>query len=230
VLAGGGGRTILLSTGVAAAITESISMGAIGYTSTVAYRDYYTATTPLSGPRNNPLLSTMLTLRADGSSSCAGASDSRRTARPGRGDHHGQSRALARHGRAAASISARAEPPVDHVFVRTARPKAAAAVRIGAELGLQKRAELAGLLRGCFARVEPWLQAGKYVSAVASGLAKRNGWTIAEQAGDRTPDKTQRLLNRAAGDTFAAMGGWCGGSRWRGWMRRLAGRGAAVAW
>src|SRR5205807_7562775 len=43
VLAGGGGRTILLSAGFAAAITESISMGAVGYTSTVADRDYYTA-------------------------------------------------------------------------------------------------------------------------------------------------------------------------------------------
>ena len=43
MLAGGGGRTILLSTGLAAAITESISMGAAGYTSTVADRDYYTA-------------------------------------------------------------------------------------------------------------------------------------------------------------------------------------------
>jgi SRSO17 transposase len=55
-------------------------------------------------------------------------------------------------------------------------------------------------------RTEPWLQAGKYVAAVASGMAKRNGWTIAEQAGDRTPQRTQRLLNRAAWDAFAAMG------------------------
>jgi len=55
-------------------------------------------------------------------------------------------------------------------------------------------------------RVEPWLQAGKYVTAVTSGMAKRNGWTIAERAGDRSPDRTQRLLNRAAWDTFAAMG------------------------
>ena len=70
----------------------------------------------------------------------------------------------------------------------------------------QKRAELVGLLRGCFVRVEPWLQAGKYVAAVASGIAERNGWTIAEQAGDRTPQRTQRLLNRAVWDTFAAMG------------------------
>ena len=55
-------------------------------------------------------------------------------------------------------------------------------------------------------RPEPWLQAGKYVGALVSGLPKRNGWTIAEYAGDRTPDRTQRLLNRAAWDTFAAMG------------------------
>jgi SRSO17 transposase len=65
---------------------------------------------------------------------------------------------------------------------------------------------LLGLLRGCFVRVEPWLQAGKYVAAVASGLARRNGWTIAEQAGDRSPQRTQRLLNRSVWDTFAAMG------------------------
>jgi hypothetical protein len=47
---------------------------------------------------------------------------------------------------------------------------------------------------------------GKYVAAVAGGMAKRNGWTIAEHAGDRGPERTQRLLNRADWDTFAAMG------------------------
>jgi SRSO17 transposase len=61
-------------------------------------------------------------------------------------------------------------------------------------------------MRDCFVRAEPWQQAGKYVAAVASGLARRNGWTIAEQAGDRSPQRTQRLLNRATWDTFAAMG------------------------
>ena len=30
-------------------------------------------------------------------------------------------------------------------------------------------------------------------------------WTIAEHAGDRAPDKTQRLLNRTVGDTGAAV-------------------------
>jgi VIT1/CCC1 family predicted Fe2+/Mn2+ transporter len=43
VIAAGGSRTVLLGAGFAAAITESISMGAVGYTSTLADRDYYRA-------------------------------------------------------------------------------------------------------------------------------------------------------------------------------------------
>jgi vacuolar iron transporter family protein len=43
VIAGGGSKTVLLAAGFAAAITESISMGAVGYTSTVSERDYYRA-------------------------------------------------------------------------------------------------------------------------------------------------------------------------------------------
>jgi SRSO17 transposase len=92
------------------------------------------------------------------------------------------------------------------VFVTTTKPKAAAAARIGAGLAARKRGELLGLLRSCFARPEPWRQAGKYVGALAGDLPRRNGWTIAQQAGDRTPQRTQRLLNRACWDAFAAMG------------------------
>jgi VIT1/CCC1 family predicted Fe2+/Mn2+ transporter len=43
VVAGGGNRTVLISAGFAAAMTESISMGAVGYTSTTEDRDYYAA-------------------------------------------------------------------------------------------------------------------------------------------------------------------------------------------
>jgi predicted membrane protein (TIGR00267 family) len=43
VIAGGGSTEVLLAAGFAAAITESISMGAVGYTSAVAERDYYQA-------------------------------------------------------------------------------------------------------------------------------------------------------------------------------------------
>jgi SRSO17 transposase len=90
--------------------------------------------------------------------------------------------------------------------VTSTKSEAAAAVRIGAGLALRKQNELLGLLRPCFARTQPWLQAGKYVSALVSELPRVNGWSIARHGGDRTPDRTQRLLNHAAWDTFAAMG------------------------
>ncbi len=90
--------------------------------------------------------------------------------------------------------------------MRTTKPKAAAAARIGAALGRRKLAELLEGLRPCSARTEPWLQAGKYAAALLSQIPRRNGWTIAEHSGDRTPDRTQLLLNRAVWDTFAAMG------------------------
>jgi SRSO17 transposase len=89
--------------------------------------------------------------------------------------------------------------------VRTNESQAAAAASIGAGLAVRKRAELLEALRGCFARTQTWQQAGKYVSALASDLPRRNGWTIAEQAGDVSPDRMQRLLNRSSWDAAAAM-------------------------
>ena len=62
-----------------------------------------------------------------------------------------------------------------------------------------------GSLRRCFSRTETWQHAGRYISALVSEMPKRNGWTIAQHAGDRAPDRTQRLLNRASWDTLAAM-------------------------
>ena len=97
------------------------------------------------------------------------------------------------------------QPPVDHVFVRTTGSQAAVAARIGARLGGRKLGELLEELRWCFGRIEPFLQARKYVRAVMSEMPKRNGWTVAEHVGDRTPDKTQRLLNRACWDEGAVM-------------------------
>jgi VIT1/CCC1 family predicted Fe2+/Mn2+ transporter len=43
VIAGGGSRGVLLAAGFSAALTESISMGAVGYTSANSQRDYYQA-------------------------------------------------------------------------------------------------------------------------------------------------------------------------------------------
>src|SRR3954469_5150673 len=89
----------------------------------------------------------------------------------------------------------RTRPPVDHVFVRTTGSKAAAAARIEAGHAVRAREELLERLRLGFARTQTWQHAGRYVSALASEIPKRNGWTIAEQVGDCTPDRTQRLLN-----------------------------------
>jgi vacuolar iron transporter family protein len=49
VISGGGDRTVLLAAGFAAAITESISMGAVGFTSTTADRDFYEAQRAVEG-------------------------------------------------------------------------------------------------------------------------------------------------------------------------------------
>ena len=62
-----------------------------------------------------------------------------------------------------------------------------------------------GCLAGCFARVEPRRQARKYVTGLISDLPRKNCWALAEQAGDATPDKMQRLLERAAWDASDAM-------------------------
>lgn len=53
--------------------------------------------------------------------------------------------------------------------------------------------------------MEPFRQAGKYVTALVSDLPRKNGWTIAEHAGDACPDPTQRLLNHTVWDHDAAM-------------------------
>jgi hypothetical protein len=51
-----------------------------------------------------------------------------------------------------------------------------------------------------FGRVEPFVQAGKYVRGLMSDLPRKNSWTLAEYAGDATPDRMQRRLERASWD------------------------------
>jgi SRSO17 transposase len=91
------------------------------------------------------------------------------------------------------------------VFVLPNENEAAAAARLGASRAVRERSALLGLLRSCFARTQTWLQAGKYLNALVSELPSRNGWSAAEHAGDRSPDRSQRLLNRASWDERAAM-------------------------
>ena len=60
--------------------------------------------------------------------------------------------------------------------------------------------DLFALVAGRFSRVEPRRRARAYVRGLLAPLAAKNGWTLAEAAGDGTPDGMQRLLNAAAWD------------------------------
>jgi SRSO17 transposase len=65
------------------------------------------------------------------------------------------------------------------------------------------QAELDGLLEvvgARFGRSEPRERLGGYVGGLVAGLERKNGWTIAEQAGEVSPDGMQRLLRRADWD------------------------------
>lgn len=79
--------------------------------------------------------------------------------------------------------------------------EAAAAAIVEGQRAVSNLAELHARLRPCFGRVEPFTQAGKYLAALMGDLPRKNGWSIAEHAGDSTPDRTQRLLNHAVWDT-----------------------------
>jgi hypothetical protein len=51
-----------------------------------------------------------------------------------------------------------------------------------------------------FSRVEPRRRARAFVPGLLAELPRKNCWTIAEHAGDRTPDGMQHLLSRARWD------------------------------
>jgi SRSO17 transposase len=51
------------------------------------------------------------------------------------------------------------------------------------------------LVAGRFAQADSRRRARMYVLGLLSGAERKNSWTIAEQAGDLTPDGMQRLLN-----------------------------------
>src|SRR5437763_16265634 len=53
---------------------------------------------------------------------------------------------------------------------------------------------------GRFARAEPRARVREYVSGLVAGLERKNGWTLAERAGEVSPDGMQRLLRRADWD------------------------------
>jgi SRSO17 transposase len=53
---------------------------------------------------------------------------------------------------------------------------------------------------GRFGRAEPRARVRESVSGLVAGLERKNGWTLAEHAGEVAPDGMQRLLRRADWD------------------------------
>lgn len=79
--------------------------------------------------------------------------------------------------------------------------------------GVVTRADLDGWVAGLdalfarvagrFGRVEPRRQARAYLTGLLAPVERKNGWQLAEAAGDLTPDRMQRLLNGARWDADA---------------------------
>jgi SRSO17 transposase len=63
--------------------------------------------------------------------------------------------------------------------------------------------ELMSRIAGRFCRVEPRRRARAFVLGLIAGLPRKNCWTIAEHAGDASPDGMQHLLERARWDADA---------------------------
>jgi SRSO17 transposase len=57
--------------------------------------------------------------------------------------------------------------------------------------------ELMARIAGRFGRVEPRRRARSFVLGLLAELSRKNCWSIAEHAGDTSPDGMQRLLGRA---------------------------------
>src|SRR5215813_4566301 len=57
-----------------------------------------------------------------------------------------------------------------------------------------------GRIAGRFARSEPRARAREYLSGLVAALERKNGWTLAERAGEASPDGMQRLLRWADWD------------------------------
>src|ERR1700757_1386808 len=55
-------------------------------------------------------------------------------------------------------------------------------------------------IAGRFGRAEPRARVREYLSGLVAGLERKNGWTLAERAGEVSPDGMQRLMRRADWD------------------------------
>src|SRR3954466_9746641 len=85
------------------------------------------------------------------------------------------------------------QPP----FGRSARQEVPSMTDVNEAEGWAKGLdELAGRLAPRFGRVEPRRRLLAYLRGLLAPLGRKNGWQLAEAAGDRTPDGMQDFLSR----------------------------------
>src|SRR5579863_3298725 len=68
-----------------------------------------------------------------------------------------------------------------------------------------------------FARPEPRRRALAYLQGILSDTARKNGWQLAEHAGEARPDGMQRLLSQAVWDTDGVRDEPLARTRWSSW-------------
>src|SRR6266480_3782862 len=93
-------------------------------------------------------------------------------------------------------------PSSDHDVV-TQHNRMASAISRDLDVAIEVRDELEAEIAGVFGRRESRAHAVGYLRALASGLERKNGWRIAEAAGDARPDGKQRLLYHQKCDELA---------------------------
>src|SRR3978361_2419179 len=71
---------------------------------------------------------------------------------------------------------------------------------VGGGGGMAELESLADRGGARFARAEPRARMREYVVGLVAGLERKNGWTLAERAGEASPDGMQRLLRWADWD------------------------------
>lgn len=77
------------------------------------------------------------------------------------------------------------------------------------ERWLEELARLHARISRCFERPEPRRRALAYLKGLLGPVSRKNGWQLAEQAGEATPDGMQRLLREARWDTQAVCRELC---------------------
>src|SRR5258708_1189034 len=97
------------------------------------------------------------------------------------------------------------EPPAAEAAPRTAAPPSQEewAVRAALQAAAEEVPAVAARLGPRFARAEARRRAQVYLRGLLSPVERKNGWQLAEAAGDRTPYATQHLLGRADWDPDA---------------------------